>query len=164
MIHEQIRAVADQTGMTGRSNCHVKEQKTDEGPLSTWEAHTAAALPGAFLWRRESASQKSARLQHEGYTCRPRGKSPEIDKKRDEVPHIILLGDLNCKHRAWDKYSAPNAGGTLLCELLSEFTMTQCIDEVTRYSADGASRSVIGPLLDDPPGLCREYGRQRPHF
>ena len=20
------------------------------------------------------------------------------------------------------------------------------------------------PLLDDPPGLCREYGRQRPHF
>ena len=43
--------------------------------------------------------------------------------------------------------------GTLLSELLSEFTMTQCINQPTRFSSDATSYSVIDLFSTTRPDL-----------
>ena len=69
---------------------------------------------------------------------------------------IFLLGDFNAKHNSWDASTVTNSAGTGLYNLALEFSLTQCVTEHTRFSADGRHRNILDLLLTNRPDLILE--------
>ena len=66
---------------------------------------------------------------------------------------LVVLGDLNAKHRLWDDNSVPNPAGTRAAALFDDFTLTQTVMSPTRFSPDGQSSSVLDLFAIDRPDL-----------
>ena len=64
-----------------------------------------------------------------------------------------MLGDYNAKHRSWDKFSPSNVAGIKFFELLTEFSLSQCVDCPTRLSSNGLSKSVLDLFATTRPDL-----------
>ncbi len=69
---------------------------------------------------------------------------------------LFLLGDFNAKHPRWDSSSAPNAAGRRMCALCDEFSLTQCVELPTRYSADGKTSTVLDLFTTDRTDLVSD--------
>ena len=63
---------------------------------------------------------------------------------------LVVLGDLNAKHRLWDDNSVPNTAGTRAAALFDDFTLTQTVMSPTRFSPDGQSSSVLDLFCHRP--------------
>ena len=66
---------------------------------------------------------------------------------------LVVLGDLNAKHRLWDDNSVPNPAGTRAAALFDDFTLTQTVMSPTRFSPNGQSSSVLDLFAIDRPDL-----------
>lgn len=77
-----------------------------------------------------------------------------LSTAESEFAVISVLGDMNAKHPTWN--SGPcNSAGNGVFEVMTDFTLSQCITEPTRFSADGNSASTIDLYVTNRPDLVQ---------
>ena len=73
--------------------------------------------------------------------------------EENDTALMCIAGDFNAKHSLWNRESPENTAGTRLFEVMSQFGLTQCVQEPTRVSHDGSTWSVLDLFCINRPDL-----------